>query len=64
MKIVETSNFDLDDFNEHTVIENVPTKELAENICTFLNKMLCNSEYSSIYYRVKEDDYILSKFEP
>jgi hypothetical protein len=63
MKIVATSNFDLETFNQYSVAENIKLKEFADVMCKSLNEKYCNHDNASIYYQVFEDEYKLYKFE-
>ena len=57
MKIIAASNHDLETYAQYFVAENIPTKELANDMCKGLNEKATDS--SLTYYRVVEDDYKL-----
>lgn len=63
MKIVASSNFDEETYNERVVLDNIPTAELAKRICEFINDTFVR-EYSPTYYVSRKDDYVLRTFEP
>ena len=61
MKIVATSNYNLENFNETVVAENVE-EMMADVIAGCLNDKL--PKESSVYYQPKPDDYQPFKFQP
>jgi hypothetical protein len=61
MKIIETSNFDLDYVDDVLICENV-NNYYGSLIVDFLNKDITSS--SPNYYMLKEDNYELHKWEP
>lgn len=62
MKVIDTDNFDSDYPNEKVVAQNL-TQEEAERMCAERNDSA--SVYSSRYWMVKPDDYVLRPgFEP
>jgi hypothetical protein len=61
MKIIGISNFDLESVNDVLICENV-NRYYGEIIVTTLNNRAGpNAQY---YYKLKDDDYELYKFEP
>lgn len=62
MKIVVTSNFDREDFNEFETTIVGLTKEFCEVEARKLNQIA--GPESEHYYMVVADDYICKKFEP
>lgn len=58
MKIIKTSNFDLDDYPEEAIAEGIMDRALAEDAADALNKLY--SMDSAAYYTVVEDDYKLN----
>lgn len=61
-KVVLTSNFNLDYFDEKEVVANL-SKEGATTIAVVLNKEL-SAPYSPICYVVKPNDYVLLTLDP
>lgn len=58
MRIVGTSNFNREDFSEFFTEDN-GTQEELQSICDGKN-----SDYSSIFFKVVDDDFELYKWEP
>ena len=62
MKVIQTSNYDLDNFKETLVSDEGLTKEVALEKVEELNRELtCNS---SIWYKAVNDFYILCDGDP
>lgn len=63
MKIVQSSNYDKDDYNEQFVgpLPNTFNRAKFQDICNILNGIhSCGPDY----YKVVDDDYELQKWEP
>lgn len=61
MKIVATSNYNLDDFNEYVIAEGL-NNYYGKLICDFLQSKV--TEYDDIWPVLKEDDYVPFVWEP
>lgn len=62
VNIVSISNFDLDNYNESFVAQDV-RKDFAQGIAEYLNETYSSGD-SFDYYVVKPHDYVLKYFEP
>jgi hypothetical protein len=63
MKIIDTSNFNLDDYKEKVVAEGIANPRLGGIMVDALNA--AEGKESATYYRLVPDGYVLSKgFEP
>lgn len=65
MKIVETDNFGGDYPNEKFV--NLPkmSEEGCQIVADSINKVLCNNDHCTRFWKVVEDDYkLIGGFEP
>ncbi len=58
MMIIETSNFDHDNFIERIIAAKIPDREFAELLQDCLNTVH-SGQYAPLYYKIVEDDYIL-----
>lgn len=63
MKIVAISNYDLDDYNEKVIAENICNEYYAKGICVLLNQSQKFGGCSD-FYAVKSDDYVPYIFKP
>jgi len=61
MKIVATSNYNLDDYSEYVIAENV-NSYYGKLICDFLQSQVRDGD--SAWPVLKEDDYELFVWEP
>ena len=62
MKIVGKSNFDNEMVDDILIVENI-NPAYADGILDLINETFCD-ERSTYCFFLKEDDYILYKFEP
>ena len=61
MKIVATSNYNLDDYSEYVIAEGL-NNYYGKLICDFLQSQV--HETDSAWSVLKEDDYVLFVWEP
>jgi len=61
MKIVATSNYNLDDYSEYIIAENV-NSYYGKLICDFLQSQVTDGD--SAWPVLKEDDYVPFVWEP
>jgi len=66
VKIIQVDNFDRETIgvsDDRLVAENIEHESLAKVMCEALNKKY-SAEFSSVFFRVVNDDYELRIFEP
>lgn len=63
MKIIATSNFDLESVSEYVVASGIQSKQMAITMAKALNDKF-GGEDATYWYVVKEDDYVPYKYDP